>query len=88
MSSSSSSEIPEGFQEFMDNKSGRKYYYNPETKETKWAAEGLWQKPDWAKKGKDGTLKKTTEGEKVASGENLAKPITNIREHLEKEGKK
>jgi hypothetical protein len=39
-----SSEMPEGFQEYMDNKTGRKYYYNAETKETKWATEGLWGK--------------------------------------------
>jgi hypothetical protein len=49
----------------------------------------LSEKPAWAKKGQaSDNLKKTGEGEKLKSGDgNLAKPITNIREHMENEGK-
>ena len=43
-------------------------------------------KPDWAKKGKAAeALKKTDGGDKIYTkegGGNLAKPITNIRDHM------
>ena len=46
---------------------------------------GLWQKPGWAQKGNAlNNLKKTENREKIAEGGNLAAPITNIREHMEK----
>lgn len=34
-------EIPEGFEQYIDSKTGRKYYYNATTKETKWATDGM-----------------------------------------------
>ena len=71
-----------------DKKTGREYFYNEKTKETKWG-KGLWDKPAWAQKGGAfGGLKKTGLAEKMTdksipgSGGNLAKPITNIRGDL------
>lgn len=74
-------EVPPGWQEFTDKKSGRKYLYNPETKETKWGDE-LWKKPGWAKG--EATLNKTENGEELKKDGNLAKPITKIRDFIGK----
>ena len=77
---SANNQIPEGWQEFTDKKSGRKYLYNPTTKETKWGTD-LWQKPGWAKEGQGGAaLKETEKGGDLKQGGNLAKPITKIRD--------
>ena len=72
-----------------DKKTGREYFYNEKTKETKWG-KGLWDKPAWATKGIGGQsgLKKTGLADQMKdksipdSGGNLAKPITNIRGDL------
>lgn len=78
-------EIPEGFQEYIDSKTGRKYYYNATTKETKWATASLWEKPTWAQKGNAlNNLKKTERGEKMKNGDgNLAAPVTHIRDYMQ-----
>lgn len=60
-----------------DKKTGREYYFNKVTNETKYANDGLWDKPGWAKG--QANLKSTGQGEKLKDG-NLAAPITKIRE--------
>lgn len=60
-----------------DKKTGREFYFNKVTNETKFANDGLWEKPGWAKG--QGKLKPTGQGEKLKQG-NLAAPITKIRD--------
>ncbi|KAL3931976.1 MAG: hypothetical protein SGBAC_011065 [Bacillariaceae sp.] len=71
-------DIPEGFEQYSDPKSGKKYLYNATTKETRWVTDS---QPDWAKKDKtaETLLKKTDGGEKIFAGKgDLPKPITDM----------
>ncbi|CAJ1959666.1 unnamed protein product [Cylindrotheca closterium] len=76
-------DVPEGFEQYSDPKTGKKYLYNATTKETRWVED---KTPEWAKKDKtaETLLKKTDGGEKIFKGSgDLANPITNM-DHMPK----